>query len=374
MFRDQEILAFYLPQFHPIPENDEWWGKGFTEWRSVARARRLFPGHYQPHVPGDLGFYDLRVDAVREEQAELAAEAGITGFVYWHYWFHGRELLEMPLRRLVSQPKVKSKFCVAWANHNWTRRWVGGDSDVVLAQTYSAADDRAHIRSLRPMLMDERYVRSEGRPIIFVYRASDLPNPRATASVWRSEAAKWGLPGLYLIRLESSPRDIGNPLDWGFDASAQHEPTWWGTMRSPIHHLAARAARRAFGSFYPVVASYEAFAQGALQRSYESLTLGFDRWPSVAVGFDNTPRYGHRKQGIALVGGSPAAYEAWLREACRLSLKSAQDRGGASLVMINAWNEWAEGMHLEPDLKYGHAYLHATRRAVEAARSLAVGV
>jgi len=365
-------LAYYLPQFHPIPENDAWWGKGFTEWRSVAGARRLFRGHYQPHVPADLGFYDLRLDGIRAEQADLARQARLSGFIYWHYWLHGRELLDRPLKALLRQKEVRFPFCVAWANHDWTRRWVGGDGAVVLAQRYSPDDDLRHILALRPALTDERYVTYDGRPIIFVYRSADLPDARATTDIWREEASRWGLPGLYLVSLESAPRERRDPRPCGFDAALQHEPAWWEMPRSSARHLVARKMCRAIGSSYPVVVRYKDFAEAALKRTESSMALGYPRWPGVAVGFDNTPRYGHRRRGTVLTGATPAAYEGWLRAAIEGARQTCErfypGPARQPLVAINAWNEWAEGMHLEPDLRYGIGFVEATQRAITEAR------
>ena len=190
------VLAFYLPQFHPIPENDQWWGKGFTEWSNVSKAKPLFQGHYQPHLPADLGFYDLRLPETRAAQAEMAREHGIDGFCYYHYWFNGRRILERPIREILAAGEPKFPFCVCWANENWTRRWDGRDAEVLLEQRYSVQDDIAHIRSLIPMFEDARYIRVDGKPLFLVYRSTAIPDARATTDRWRREAERAGLPGL----------------------------------------------------------------------------------------------------------------------------------------------------------------------------------
>jgi len=188
-------IALYLPQFHPVPENDEWWGRGFTEWRNVAKAKALFPGHYQPHLPADLGFYDLRLPEVREAQAELASQHGIHGFCYYHYWFNGRRILERPFNEVLESGKPDFPFCLCWANENWTRVWDGGERNVLLEQHYSFEDDLAHIRSLIPAFKDPRYIRINGKPLFLVYRTELLPDPAKTAALWQKEAIKAGLPG-----------------------------------------------------------------------------------------------------------------------------------------------------------------------------------
>ena len=189
MTPDIRPIAFYLPQFHPTPENDEWWGKGFTEWTNVTKARPLFPGHYQPQLPADMGFYDLRLPEAREAQAALAREYGIHGFCYYHYWFNGRRILERPFNEVLASGKPDFPFCLCWANENWTRVWDGGEKNVLLEQKYSHEDDLAHIESLIPAFRDERYIRIDGKPLFLVYRTGLLPNPARTAEIWR-EAAK----------------------------------------------------------------------------------------------------------------------------------------------------------------------------------------
>lgn len=211
-------IAFYLPQFHPVPENDEWWGKGFTEWTNVTKAKPAFRNHYQPHLPSDLGFYDLRLPEIREQQAELARQYGIHGFCYYHYWFNGRRILERPLNEVLSSGNPDFPFCVCWANENWTRVWDGGEKELLLKQEYSLEDDRAHIRSLIDTLSDERYIRIDNKPLFLVYRTGLLPNPKMTSDVWREEAQKAGLADLYLVRVESHG-DYTDPADIGFDAT-----------------------------------------------------------------------------------------------------------------------------------------------------------
>ena len=217
-------IAFYLPQYHPIPENDEWWGKGFTEWRNVAKAKPLFPGHYQPHIPADLGFYDLRLEETRIAQAELAREYGIHGFCYYHYWFNGKRLLERPLEDMLKSGKPDFPFCICWANENWTRRWDGEDQHILMKQEYSEEDDRHHIRELFRIFEDKRYIRINGKPLFLVYRTENIPDPGRTAEVWREEARKAGIGELYLVRVESIGQTDPRLID--FDASVEFAPDW----------------------------------------------------------------------------------------------------------------------------------------------------
>ena len=218
-------LAFYLPQYHPVAENDKWWGAGFTEWRNVVRAKPLFKGHYQPHLPADLGFYYLRVPETREAQADLADAYGITGFCYYHYWFNGRRLLSRPFDEVFRSGRPRFPFCLCWANENWTRRWDGHEHEVLLAQQYSPEDDRHHMEHLLPALADERYVRIHGRPFFLVYRTGNLPDPARTADVWREVCVKAGLPNPYLAGVESLGHEV-DPRDIGFDAAVEFAPHW----------------------------------------------------------------------------------------------------------------------------------------------------
>ncbi|MDQ3627188.1 MAG: glycoside hydrolase family 99-like domain-containing protein, partial [Verrucomicrobiota bacterium] len=220
MSRPPRAIAFYLPQFHPIPENDEWWGKGFTEWTNVAKTRPIYPGHYQPHLPNELGFYDLRLPEARDAQADLARDHGIHGFCYYHYWFNGRRVLERPFNEVLASGRPDFPFCLCWANENWTRAWDGREHDVLLAQHYSEADDREHIRWLCRAFADPRYIRIKGKPLFLVYRTTALPDPRRTTDIWREEARRLGIGELFLGRVESNfPGERGDPRPLGFDAA-----------------------------------------------------------------------------------------------------------------------------------------------------------
>ncbi len=214
------LIAFYLPQFHPIAENDEWWGQGFTEWTNVVKARPRFRGHYQPHLPADLGFYDLRLPETREAQADLAKRYGIYGFCYYHYWFGGRRLLERPFNEVLSSGRPDFPFCLCWANDNWSRTWDGITGQMLVMQEYGEEDDRRHMRSLAQSFSDDRYIRVNGKPIFLVYRSSSMPCAKRTTDIWREEAEKLGIGELYLCRVESR-FDLGDPIEHGFDAAVE---------------------------------------------------------------------------------------------------------------------------------------------------------
>ena len=366
-------IAFHLPQFHPIPENDEWWGKGFTEWTNVVQARPLFPGHYQPHLPADLGFYDLRLPEARAAQAGLAASYGIYGFCYYHYWFHGRQLLERPVNEILQSGEPDFPFCLCWSNEPWSRRWDGSEKHVLMEQRYSPADDLAHIRALIPFFRDPRYIRVRDRPFFAVYRTTLLPDPQRTAELWRREAESAGLKGLFLARVESL-NESGDPRKIGFDCSVEFPPHGEYTRIFPRKGWnIARLGARLLGVRENKVFDYDELRRNSLARG----TPGYPWIPCVCPGWDNSPR---RKSGATIFFGStPQLYESWLLETvARQSsrLQSNQEphvvvaglQTGSftedSLVFINAWNELAEGNHVEPCQKWGRKYLEATRRAL----------
>lgn len=354
-------LCFHLPQFHPVPENDEWWGKGFTEWRNVAKARPLFDNHYQPHLPADLGFYDLRLPEAREAQANLAREYGIHGFVYYHYWFNGRRILERPVNAILESGKPDFPFCLCWANENWTRRWDGHDQEVLLKQDYSPEDDIAHIRSLIPAFNDPRYIKVHGKPLFLVYRLGHLPEPEATLLRWREEAIKAGLPGLYLVNVESFSGDHGLAAKLPLDAAVEFAPDWncLGPAKRPFHRRPPWFRSRPVGPPWWTnhISTYGDLADAMLRKP----SVPYLRYRAVTPMWDNSAR---RKENAAIfVNSTPQRYEQWLSDVIRSFEPPTPDE---DLVFINAWNEWAEGNHLEPCLKWGHAYLEATRRALSA--------
>jgi lipopolysaccharide biosynthesis protein len=366
-------IAFYLPQFHPIAENDRWWGKGFTEWTNVVRARPLFRRHYQPHLPADLGFYDLRVPEVREAQAALARAHGIHGFCYYHYWFNGVRLLHRPLDEVLRSGRPNLPFCVCWANENWTRRWDGFDSEILVRQEYSPADDEAHIAHLLPTFADERYLRIDGSPLFLVYRTELLPEPARTAELWRQRAREAGFPGLYLVRVESFRSNV-DPRSIGFDAAVEFAPD--KTVVRPSFRRAlggprarALAALRRLGLASPRAHEHRLYSYRELvERSLAKPTPPWKRFRCVTPGWDNSPR---RATGANIfLDSTPELYAKWLADAARQTLDTFE--GDERIVFVNAWNEWAEGNHLEPDQRWGRAYLEATSSALTRAATAAV--
>ncbi len=349
------FIAFYLPQFHPIPENDAWWGTGFTEWTNVGKAKPLFRGHCQPHIPADLGFYDLRLPEARAAQAELAARYNIAGFCYWHYWFEGKRLLERPFNAVLASGEPNFPFCLAWANESWSRRWLGEDKEILIRQTYSEKDDYEHIRWLMKAFADPRYLRVQGRPIFIIYRPKDLPNPRRTTDLFRNECIKQGLAEPYLLGMNSHAPDADFRQD-GFDSTISFKPEL-GVLPGFLDDRRRRSKlirNLKLGVPSPKLKLYDyASAQAAMM----ALVRHGQDVPCVFVGWDNSPRRG--ENGIILVNQSPAVFETMLRRAVKSVAHKPQTE---RLVFLNAWNEWAEGNHLEPDLRYGHAFLEVVKR------------
>ena len=389
---DLRYIAIYYPQFHPIPENDEWWGRGFTDWVNVVRAQPRFRGHYMPHLPADLGFYDLRLPETREAQAEMAARFGFHGFCYYHYWLDGRRLLHRPFEEVLRSGEPDFPFALCWANHHWNRAWDGRPRELLIEQTYSEEDDLRHIRWLAEAFADPRYIRVGGRPVLLVLQASALPDPSRTAETWKKEAVRLGVDEPYLCAVQQLPADHCPPRP-GFDATVQFAPDWHAVTRhltaatawltnGSVDGRAGRAARNAVRLVREVPGAKKAYAtvqtarrrlrqQGPIERNnvYEYRHMAesmladpppYLRYPCVTPGWDNTPR----RAGIdawLLYGSDPAAYESWLRAAVDQFEPPSPDE---NLFFVNAWNEWAECNHLEPCVRWGTAYLEAHGRLV----------
>jgi FkbM family methyltransferase len=354
-FNRVRLIAFYLPQYHPIPENDLWWGKGFTEWTRVTEARPNFVGHYQPHLPGDLGFYDLRIEEVVEQQAEQAKRYGIYGFCFYYYWFSGKRLLDMPLERMLKTGKPDIPFCLCWANDNWTRRWVhGSESMILIAQRHSDEDDRAVIRDIIRYMRRPNYIRINGKPLFLVYRADLFPDIRRTVETWRAFCRKEGVGEVYLAMIESFEPFLhdmvrAHPSTYGFDASVECPPHMMFAPIEPPGRLLNPDYKGAVHDYREVVPQF-------VQKEIP----GYTRFRTVSPGWDDTPR--RQDNSNILVYSSPGAYQAWLETILELTLE--QNFGDERIVFINAWNEWAEGMYLEPDRRFGHGFLEATRNAL----------
>jgi lipopolysaccharide biosynthesis protein len=346
---DVRLIAFYLPQFHPFPENDEWWGKGFTEWTNVTRAKPLYVGHYQPHLPSDLGFYDLRVPEVRREQVAMAKAHGIDAFCYHYYWFSGKRLMERPLDDMLADPETDMPFCLCWANENWTRRWDAREHEVLIKQDYRPEDPVESLRSMLPYLRDRRYLTHKGRKVIVVYRPQHLPDPAKWADAWRDEARAQGLGELHLVC--ALTHNNWSYKDMGFDAGVEFPPH---NLKPEVNiHLHKVGFFERFGGVLP---DFSDVAEDYLNRD-RSAEPAIHR--GVYPSWDNTAR--RRELALITLNGTPENYEYWLHQAIQATREETGGKDG--LVFINAWNEWAEGCHLEPDHRYGNAFLQATLRA-----------
>ena len=345
------LISFYLPQFHPIPENDAAWGAGYTEWTAVTRSRPLYPEHDQPRLPSELGFYDLRLPEVRTAQAELAAAYGVSAFCYHYFWFSGRRVLERPLDDMLASRQPDFPFCLCWANENWTRRWDSSESEILIAQQFRDGDDLAFIRSVLPYFADPRYVKVDGRPVLLVYRTDIIPDIAAVAAVWRAEARRAGHPGLYLVRCNTFvPYGLQqDPAAIGFDAVVEYPPHAVSS-RNLVSTTIPKGT-----PFTGHVLDYRDIVVNAAKLPKPAHTFLRTVFPS----WDNSPRRG--TGALVVRHSSPSLYRAWLREMIDFTL--THYRGDERLVFINAWNEWGEGCHLEPDATYGRAHLEATRDA-----------
>jgi len=376
------LIALYLPQFHPIPENDAWWGNGFTEWTNVAKAKPLFKGHYQPRLPADLGFYDLRVPEVREAQAELAKNAGIEGFCYYHYWFGGKRLLERPFNEVVTSGKPEFPFCLCWANQSWSGVWHGAPNRILREQTYPGADDhRRHFMSLLDAFLDKRYMLVDRRPIFTIYKPTEFPNVDNFVQQWQELAVQNGLPGLHFVAHLSSWDATWDYRSRGFDScvivsthkgfSSSARKLLLDTLKiGPKRNLHSSSKVAGVG-----VHNGELFqwlwrrrqlmlGQFANVREYghalpfllEGCSEQPDVYPCVTPNWDNTPRTGIR--GYVLHESTPNLFREHLRDALALVKSRPEDQ---RLVFIKSWNEWAEGNYLEPDQRFGLDYLKVVR-------------
>lgn len=347
-FMKPTYLAFYLPQFYPFPENDAWWGKGFTEWTNVTKATPLFDGHYQPHLPTELGFYDLRVRETQHEQMALAQQYGVDAFCFHYYWFSGKRLLDKPVDAYLADKSARMPFCLSWANENWTRRWDGAEQHMLISQNYEPGYEISFIESVVPFFRDDRYLRVDGRPILLVYRPQQLPNPAQAVETWREHCRKIGIGEIHLVAALTH----GN-LDYeslGFDAGVEFPP----------HNMVVENINRevtTFDSFRGMFVDYADVAGTYLGRDYRDKKI----YRTVVPSWDNTARIGDR--AVAMLAATPDNYERWLRAATSRTM--VERAPNERLVFINAWNEWAEGCHLEPDRKFGRAFLDATLRVKE---------
>lgn len=353
-------VAFYLPQFHPIPENDEWWGEGFTEWNNVSRARPFFPGHWQPRRPGPMGFYDLRVPSTMNKQFRLARQYGIDGFCFYYYWFNGKKLLESPLEMLLSGQTDPFPFCICWVNETWTRSWDGMSGEVLIEANQSVEGTKAFIRDIEQILKHEQCIRVDGKPVLMVYCPQKLENPLETIRDWREFANESGIGELHICAVQSFAFD--DPLPLGFDAAVEFPPHCVWNKHEGLTYCKdftddEKSAIGADPMFSGVLRDYKFFSECAIERPQEPYLL----YRSCMLAWDNTAR--RMENSHVYMNFTTDLYKEWLAAIIDKSCRDPLNPYTESLVFINAWNEWAEGCTLEPDQIFGHALLRATQTA-----------
>ncbi len=363
-----KFISFYLPQFHPIPENDAWWGKGFTEWTNVAKAKPLFKGHHQPHIPADLGFYDLRLEETRIAQAELAKEHGISSFCYYHYWFNGKMLLERPFNEVLASGKPDFPFCLCWANENWTRRWDGMDQEILMTQDYDNYNPEQHIEWLNNAFLDKRYIKINGKPLFLIYHADKIRNIENVISIWRKSTINKGFQDIYLCAVKGNQfgfRDEES-FNLGFDAIVEFQPNpglcnaplpenflsslFKSKMNKLIEILRLRKiiSERPFYSRF----DYSKYVDFLIKRPISPYKI----FPCAFPSWDNTAR---RRAGAWIFqNDNSEAYARLLENSIDRVKKFPREE---QIIFINAWNEWAEGCHLEPDIKNAGSFLLVTK-------------
>lgn len=362
-----KIIAFFLPQFHPFPENNQWWGTGFTEWTNVSSAKSRFSGHYQPHIPADLGFYDLRVAETREDQAKLAREHLIDGFCYYHYWFSGTRLMKGPIDSLLLSKKPDFPFCFCWANESWSRAWDGQEREILIKQEYSAPDNIAHFEFLKDFFLDSRYIRINDKPIFAIYRPDSIPNIKNLLDSWQDLAMQSGLKGIHFCGIKSGLVNLEESeiISLGFDSvidfqpNRDHFPTDGPTniilefLRKSLPNSCYQFLKRKGSAVKRI--SYAKFVEMQIVRQ---LNNQFKSYPTVFPSWDNTAR---RKTPTVIENHDAKIFGNWLDSSIRFSKNSHPDH---PVVFINAWNEWAEGCHLEPDRFHGKSFLESARKVI----------
>jgi hypothetical protein len=354
MSKKARAIAFYLPQFHPVPENDEWWEKGFTEWTNVTKAKPLFRGHHQPNLPGELGFYDLRLPEAREAQAQLAREYGIEGFCYWHYWFgNGRRILERVFEDVLRSGKPDLPFCLGWANETWTGIWHGLTNKILVEQLYPGVEDyRKHFAFLKDAFADDRYIKVDGKPLFLVYRPQVIPDLPLFVDTFREEAHKAGFKGIYLVGHHAEEK--WDPVKNGLDAMTPPGLHKISQEKELVKRIKKRIKKELLHPKMLYVYSYEDSAKKMILKGQPDRYL-----PCVFPNWDNTPRSG--TNGWVLTGATPQLFQQVLKQAVDLVQPYPEQE---RIVFIKSWNEWAEGNYLEPDRKFGRQYLEAVRNEI----------
>ncbi len=370
-----KLVAMYFPQLHPIPENDAWWGKGFTDWVNVRKAQPQFRGHYQPRVPLGRRYYDQSQKATLEWQIAIARQHGVHGFCHYHYWFDGKQLLERPTNIMLESKELDFPFCLAWANETWSRRWDGRDHHILQEQTHHPDPEiwRRHFDYLFRAWSDERSIKVDGKPVFLIYRAHRIRQMGAMFDFWREEAQRRGLPGLYLVSMKLYEFPVPEVLKH-FDATMQFQP--FEAIYSPDFAAPAMGTSKALALARMLPERVQDILRTIRYRFFSGLTFydydlvwqqilkvereaGIPCFPGAFVDWDNTARY--VKRARIFRGASPERFSYWFR---RLVQSTARRPEPERLIFLNAWNEWAEGTYLEPDERYGQAYLEAVRDAL----------
>ena len=349
-------IAIYLPQFHPIPENDAWWGKGFTEWTNVTKAKPRFEGHYQPHLPADLGFYDLRLEEARLAQETMAKEFGIYGFCYYHYWFNGKKLLNEPIEQKLKNHKEDLPFMLCWANENWTRAWDGLDREVLLHQDYDFEDDKEHMNYLCDAFFnDKRYIRHEGKPVFLIYRPKLFNDIKKTIEIWRNVAIEKGIGELHIGYMQSwGVKD--EPASMGFDFAVEFQPNFpvINSNNKSIFELLKQKLGLKNNSSQDRHFDYEKFTEIQMKKEFNPIVS-----PSLIPMWDNSSR--RKTDAFIFTDSTPEAYGNWLQH---IGTNYPWKVNKENFLFINAWNEWAEGNHMEPCQKWGKQYLETTKKVL----------
>ncbi len=363
-------IAIYLPQFHPIPENDSWWGKGFTEWFNVSRAKPRFKGHYQPQLPTELGFYDLRCNSIFHEQIALAKEAGIEAFMFYEYWFQGKQILEKPIDHYLQDISIEFPYFLCWANENWSRKWDGSDQEILLKQDYSIDDFKDHFNKVyKRHFTSSKYLTINGKPILAVYKPELIPNLMEMVAMWRSMTKEMGFEDLYIIFC-SNKKTINSDFSNLFNASYYFQPDWQLVnsikLKTPLlTRVVVRCLPKFINSIFfsremailnNTLVDYSEYVNNVIAENQV-----INAFQCVMPGWDNTSR---RKNGNAciFINSNPNDYKRWLKHAVE---QSRHENDGEKLLFINAWNEWAEGAHLEPCDRWGRSFIEATKNALK---------
>lgn len=362
------VIAFYLPQYYPIPENDEWWGKGFTEWTNVGKAKPLWKGHYQPRVPADLGYYDLRIPEVREQQAELAREAGVTAFCYWHYWFGDRKrLLKRVFDEVLESGKPDFPFCLGWANHSWyAKTWDKTGSDkLLMEQTYPGEQDaREHFQFLLKAFRDSRYVKVNGAPFLFVFEPMSLP--KQYIEWFRQWTKEEGFPDIYLVANVVWGNDDSKYLEYGYNAVlhnrlARPRETYWANVSTTEKYIdkIKRLLREKLTGVPRNALDYNKYLPYLINKELDSRV---EVIPEIVPQWDHSPRSGSRRGPALFYNTTPELFYEHVKEALDVIKNKPEEN---QILVLKSWNEWAEGNYMEPDLKNGKGFIKALRKALE---------